>query len=535
MPSSNPDDLLLLIRCPSCGQRFKVGEDLRGRTVECGGCEQRFRINDDVIVRGKKFYPGERRDPSLNRFHRVPLAMHSEMAPVPTVQYVDSPDLVSFEPVSPLRVIAGIAGVAGMVLVALLFMFGASRGGILDGMVMANRLVMAGFTGVLGIVLLVYANPRARLKALGIGLVLTAGLVSLPFHFTIGSVPLKGDKNIVRENPFEVPSPGAVGGGEGLGSDLRNLIGTRPLEDEIVRLAAEGGSHMAVGLWLRNLRESNRLLVRDYVLRVTGADPQSHFYPRGDGDFLMVVTGIDQSLEEVARSAAALGTVSKIYPELSVVEVDVNNEAFLAGPIEKLSDRNHAAFYDLNKRELESIDLARVSDAVKRLAEAEPKIYRNDITRKLIELLGADWVDFKGDVCNALAVWSEQPGPAGNAALKEARKLLAAKGAVPPELIALIVKEKNPDVVPVLDELWSGNPTRWERLYGDVGPASEEVLLRRFPSTEGVLRHSAVRILGRVGSAESLPLLEASMEDANSELQVLLKNAMNSIRERSAR
>ena len=63
MSHSNPDSSLLLIRCPSCGQRFKVGEDFRGRSVECGGCEHRFRIQDEVIVRGRKFYPGERSNP----------------------------------------------------------------------------------------------------------------------------------------------------------------------------------------------------------------------------------------------------------------------------------------------------------------------------------------------------------------------------------------------------------------------------------------------------------------------------------------
>ncbi|MGL5017160.1 MAG: MJ0042-type zinc finger domain-containing protein, partial [Luteolibacter sp.] len=58
LPNSS-EDSMLLIRCPSCGQRFKVGDDLRDRTVECGGCEHRFRINDDVIARGPKFYPSE--------------------------------------------------------------------------------------------------------------------------------------------------------------------------------------------------------------------------------------------------------------------------------------------------------------------------------------------------------------------------------------------------------------------------------------------------------------------------------------------
>lgn len=531
MPSSNPDDMLLLIRCPSCGQRFKVGEDLRGRTVECGGCEHRFRINDDVIVRGKKFYPGERRDPVLNRFQRVPLAMAQGTLAVPITHYAEAPAPESFEPPSPLRVIAGLAGIGAMAFMALLLMFGASRGAILDGMTTENRLLMAGFTGLLGIALLVYANPRARGKAFGIGLLLVAGLVSLPFYFTTGSIPLDGG---VAEKATLSPETSPV---EAVGSDdseLRKLIGTRPLEDEIGRLADEGSTRKAVGLWLRNLRESNRFLVRDYILRTTQADPQSHFYPRGGGDFLMVVTGINQSLGEVAVIAASLGSVEKIYPAINVVEIHVNNESFLSNPIEKLSDKTDPMFYDLNKQELESIDLDRVSSAVKRLAGAEPKIYRSDITRKLISLLGEEWVKFKADICKALTVWAEKPGPAGEAALKEVRKLRVQGKDVPMEMIALIVKEKNPAVIPVLDELWRNNATRWESLYGDVGPAAEAMLIRSFPATEGSQRQSAVRLLGQVGGPDSLLLLEAATTGVDSEMTVLIKNAIASIRERAA-
>ena len=101
MPSSSPDDSLLLIRCPSCGQRFKVGEDLRERTVECGGCEHRFRINDEVIVRGRKFYPSERKNPGLNRFHRIPLPGGESMIGVQPVRYGNMPDPAVLEPASP--------------------------------------------------------------------------------------------------------------------------------------------------------------------------------------------------------------------------------------------------------------------------------------------------------------------------------------------------------------------------------------------------------------------------------------------------
>ena len=534
MPDSNPDDMLLLIRCPTCGQRFKVGEDLRGRTVECGACEHRFRIGDEVIVRGKKFYPGERRDPTLDRFHRVPLAMTPATAPVPAMRYTAPPDPVALEPASPLRTLAGVVGGVILVVMALLLMFGASRGGALDGIATPQRLIMAGFVGLLGAGLLVYANPRARMKALVFGLLGTLSLLALPFFFTVGSVPLESnplETDLTEEMQVSPPSAETQDPAAG----LRNLIGTRPLDDEIARLANEGSDNKAVGLWLRNLRETNRLLLRDYLLRTAKADPQSHYYPRGNGDFLMVLTGISLSLDEVAGIASAIGTVESIHPEISVVEVRVNNECFVPGPIDKLTDREHPAFYELNKRELESIDPDRVSKAVRRLADAEPKIYRADITRKLIALLKEPWVDFKQDVCKALGVWSETPGPAGEAALEEAQRMLAANANVrmPEEIISLVVKEKIPGVVPVLDELWSRDVSRWEALYGDVGAGAEETMLRRFPTAEGSQRHSAVRILGRVGTSKSVPALEEALAGADPELKVLIEKAVASIRQRA--
>jgi len=175
MSAPNPDDLLLLIRCPSCGQRFKVGDDLRERTVECGGCEHRFRINDDVIVRGRKFYPGERNGHGLNRFQRVPLPGGESLRGVQPIRYSAMPEPAVLEPASPQRIVAGAIGVAGIILMGLLLMFGASRGGLLDGMVVTDRLLMAGFASLIGVVLLVYGNPRARLKALAVGLLLSGG------------------------------------------------------------------------------------------------------------------------------------------------------------------------------------------------------------------------------------------------------------------------------------------------------------------------------------------------------------------------
>jgi hypothetical protein len=532
MPGPNPDDTLLLIRCPSCGQRFKVGEDLRGRTVECGGCEHRFRINDEAIVRGKKFYPGERKDSGLNRFQRVPISVAPPVMGTPMVRYGEAPDPAILEPAPPQRIIAGLLGGAAIVMMALLIILGAKRGGALDGVTTGNRMVMAGFSCLLGTLLLIYANPKARAKAIAAGLLASICLITLPLFFTEGSKPL-GGRDVEPIMPLEMPQAKKTAVEEGdMIAELRRRIGTDPLDAEIKRLAAEGSSRQAVGLWLRDLQERNRFLIMDYILRTTGADPQSHYYPRGNGDFLMVVTGINMPLDEVAKVAGALGSVELVVPEIAVIEVHVNNENFVEGPVEKLTDRSSPAFYDLNKRELESIDLDRIEDAVKRLAEAEPKIYRSDITGRLISLLAMPEVKFKGAVCHALAKWAEDPAPAAEAALKEAEKLLARKTPVPEEMIALILQAKNPGVIPVIDALWSESPSHWERQYSEIGQAAEPVLLNRFPQAKGWLRQSAVRLLGKVGGANSLPVLEAAKTGADPELRVLLEKSILSIRSR---
>jgi hypothetical protein len=535
MALPNPEDSLLLIRCPSCGQRFKVGEDLRERTVECGGCEHRFRINDDVIVRSRKFYPGERHNSGLNRFQRVPLAGGGggEVAGQDSIRYAKIPDPAVLEPASPQRIIAGIVGASGIVMMALLLMFGDDRGGILDGMGLSNRLLMGGFTAMLGIGMLVYANPRARIKALLVGGLMSAGMLTVPFFFGDGPIVSKDavGKSEMPEGDGLTRDP-AVANEEKLIASLRNKIGTGPLDSEIERLAKEQSGKRAVGIWLRGMSESNRYLVRDYIMRVTRADPSSHFYPRDDGDYLMVVTGVRCSLQEMGKFTGPLGNTEKVYPELSIIEVKVRNENFVEGSIDKLSNKEDPAFYDLNKRELESIDLPRVERAVQRLAEAEPKLYRADITRKLIELLGDSSVTFKANICKALAVWSETPGPAGDAALAEVRRRVASDQEIQPEMLALLVKEGRTEVVPIIDELWSKNPTSWEAIYAEVGPPAESTLIQRFRQTEGIIRHSAVRILGQVGGADSLPVLKTAEAGADAELKVLLSQAEKSIQSR---
>ena len=49
MDDPTPETDMVTIRCPGCGQRFKVGPELEGKMVECGTCDHRFRVEEGVI------------------------------------------------------------------------------------------------------------------------------------------------------------------------------------------------------------------------------------------------------------------------------------------------------------------------------------------------------------------------------------------------------------------------------------------------------------------------------------------------------
>lgn len=530
MLPNHEDPEQLQIRCPSCGQRFKVGSDLRDRTVECGSCEHRFRIDEETILRTKKFYPGERRDPRLDGFARVPHAPALQPN-IQTVQYAEEPTGSSFEPPTPQRTMAAALGAAGMVLAAVLLIFGARRNGALDGFELSSRLALAGFAGLIGGAMVVYGNPRGRKKAWSIAILSFAALISLPFFFQEGSQPL-GTGVVTSPRPVEAEAPVKDDT-----SELAKTIGLEPLIQENARLASGDGKTRAVGVWFRQLQFTNKLLVRDYMIRATGADLSSSIYPRDGEDWLMVLSGVTEPIEEIAIIAGKIGHDSdstKILSKLGVIEVVVDNNLFIEGAADKIQDKTNPSFYDLNRRELESIDLERCRKAVKRLAEAEPTSYRDDITRRLIQLLKEADTPLQGDICRALGVWALPDDPKAVAAAGLAlQKLSLAKTTPPREMVEFLVKRKSNVVAPILDGLWAGDSTVWEQLYGEVGPEIEPLVLARFKSASVPLKHSAMRILARVGGKTSLPTIQGAREGADSELRVLIERAEAAIRARS--
>jgi hypothetical protein len=532
MDDAPRDEEMVTIRCPSCGQRFKVGPDLDGKMVECGTCEHRFRVGESVMVRTKKFYPGEQKDRSLQRFSRVPL----QSVPTPEFEAVDPPPEPdgrnTVEPISPARVVVGLAGVAAAVMVGLLLIFGTGMGGILEGVSLQKRLVLAGFAGVLASVMLMVANPRQRLRAGAGGVAILMILVSLPFLFTggysvtdedvaqAGTIPLdQNDEVVVPVDPF---------------AELKEEVGYGKVEEALEKYGIDGeiDGKTAVGIWLRDTRLYNKEQIVDYLMRATDAGPQSWTYSRPPTDYLTVLHDVTSDLGRLQKICERFGRVSRVVRELHLIEVVVDNESFQQGPVKKLQDANDPDFYELNLRELNSIDLNRAEAAVKRLAIAEPKLFRSDIVSRMLEVYQEGDVDMKEHVARALLNWAEPDDNASEVVRKGLAQALEANDRVPNVIVECLVRFGDTASVPLIHQLWVEDASEWESLYGDMGKAIEEPVLREIESYSPLQLISAARLLGRVGTERSLPVLEAAQEGAPSELRVTLEKAIRSIESR---
>lgn len=539
MSDPNPETEKLSIRCPGCGQRFKVGPELEGKMVECGTCDHRFRVEEDVMLRARKFYPGERRDPSLQRFSRVPLQSGPEPEFATMSPPADAEPRQMVEPISPLRVILGFAAVLGAVIVALILMFAGAPGGVLDGAPMSKRLILVGFTSVMAWVLLFFANPTQRIKAVLGGLAISATLFTLPFLFTKG-LPGESDQmagmpppaalppgDIVPENPVDTDDPLA---------GVKDDMGYGKMAEALASYGTEGekDGRTAIGVWLRDLRLSNKRQVVEYLMRTTDAGERSWAYSRPPGDYLMVLYDVPPNLSRVSKLCERFGEVIRVLDELQVIEVRVDNNVFVQGPVSKLNDPEDPSYYELNRRELESIDLQRAHAAVRRLVSVEPRLFRTDIVDRLQDLLDEADVEMKRDIARALAVWGQE-GDGSVAAVREAlESLIESREQVPRAVVEYLADNKDEASVAMVHKLWTEDASEWETIYGDFGPVIEDQVLAALPELGALQQLSAARLLGRVGTSKSLPALRKLQEAAgSSEIRLTIEQAIQSIEEGS--
>ena len=518
----------LNIRCPSCRVRFSVDTELMNRIVECGACDFQFRITDEVLTHSKKVYAGAKRELETNQYRRIPLDSTAAPTGIQTVNYADFKHPEQLGPTSPQRLIAGMFGGAIILFGALLLFIASKPGTSFGGMTFEKKLIIAGFTSLLGFVFLLYANPRAKFKAGLIALLLAAGVFAIPIFVKENSPKLGKNPNPPSE--FDL----LINGNEAVDPiiALRERFITHPLENEQKRLDAISSNKKAYGIYLTDMYDRNKLTARDYLVSETLAGESSHPYPRNDRSYLLILTETEMSFDEVVVIASTLGEVTETHSEINLMVLHVDNDKFVAGSTEELNDTKHPAFYTLNLRELGSIDIERVKQAVERLANSNAELLRNDIGGVLINLLDKPGITFHDAIARALLKWSDDPGLAAQVGLKVLKSYVIQKTSPPEHLVRLVADQKDPAAIPTIVSIWEKNTVIWDKELVKFGPPIEALVLERINSDQPPLRRAAIKMLGNIGTQLSLPELRKAVSDENPEIRLLTERAIQLIEQR---
>lgn len=304
--------------------------------IDCEACEARFHINEEVVARSKKIYPGERTSNTLNRFKRVPIIANTAQG-MREISYDEDIYAKNLSSNYSQRLLTAILGSGLMASIALMLLFSGGENNALSEMSFETKMTIGGFASIIGMVLLIYANPKARAKAVLFGMLAAAGLLSIPFFIsspTVTITKLSSKPDYVDPTDSFFFSEKA----EDPLTELKNRFLTNPLEVEQKRLDALGSAKKAYGIYLTNLIQSDLNTVRNYLIKNTKAGSSSHAYPRENGDYLIVLTDVSMDITEVTKIADSLGSTKEVHSDIGVIVVSINNKQFEDSSAEKLND-----------------------------------------------------------------------------------------------------------------------------------------------------------------------------------------------------
>jgi len=532
------------IKCPSCAKEFNAGEDLKGRTVECGVCEEHFLVDEDVIVRQKKrHYPGEKRDSRLDQFSRAgtggrkanpspPVAFH-------TANYDKPPaNFNSVMPMSPGKLIAVIMGVSVLLAAMYTLYLGSNPDGVLTDMLMNKRLILFGFIALVGSMLIIFgAAGRFLIRGVLLAIVLAGGLVLLtltrPVYETVpDEIAFADRENRVSGNEETTKSRDTGASADQNLEDFKERIGFSPVEKAMERAQASGGRVDSV--LVLNLEESSKFMIGDYLTRATGLKERPACYTRqirmNDGSifdagiFVLENHRINPiELEEVCKN---FGSVDKkaSQPELNLLVVFLNTEGFneISTDMQaRMIDANDALFYDLNYKELGSIDINRVKRAAARLAAAEPLMNRKKISIRLASLLkeSRGEADFEKNVCQALKIFHERGDGTDSIINQEVSGQMVDFKTVSKPVVELLISIGSDDALPVANAMWRSNPLIWESTVAQMGKKAQPILLNGLQSNDSMLQKSAARLIRSARLTSSLPALRSAASSASSDVR----------------
>lgn len=391
-------------------------------------------------------------------------------------------------------------------------------------------------------VLMAFAGRRHKAVFIVLGILLAVGIASLPYVYPVQVNPSLlgggGTGQELREDASAASGEQAGMPAEPMESaSVRNYgeVDLKPLFTTISRKESQG----VLGLWAVGVNSVSRDMVKSYLKRMTQSEDEPMFYDRkGKGGGLFVITPTPITFQEFVEVASKLGEVTLVDKDRFFVEVILNRDKFEARPASAaLQDERHQYFVLANLRELSSLDIRRVIAAAKRLASVQPGTLRDEVSSRLMELLKEPWgrdAEYVTALASALVVWADvQDAEAQHVVYYVTEELKKADCEIPASLLRFLLQGPEKDAFNMLLDEWKKEPHKWEDECKALGPTGESAIIQVLnESDDFVLKRSAARILGEIGTEPSLAALKEFVHDADSELRLCAELSVNLIEKR---
>jgi len=517
------------IQCPECHESFQVPEDLLGQDVECGTCHHPFTLSDEDIDKlAMRHFPGEKAAGLTAFSKRAPAEISAENVTFETASYDQQVDPNAALPIGPRRLIAIFIGISVMVLLLLLFLLGHGEQGVMADVPDDKRWVLAGFSALVGSLLIIFGFIKYRVAGVILAVVLSVAVCSMPVIYPAHESS-SNDTFDSSENLLDAGSAAEVENLLKYKIDLGYSVVERKIEE-----AEDPEKVLAIALMRSKPVHVDTIQAYLASALATSEMPRVFLNRELNGlpTTLMVYLDAELSITEAAAKMQKFGSVTKVRPEMRVIEVLVDVDSLSSSHSDVLLAEAGASFYEANLEELKHIDPSRRLDAIRRLAKVDKLYLQADIVGQLLVLLETPRSPHRAELVAALNRWCEGNKKVEGVVVSQARKLAVTGEEVPMSYLNFLVDQRVENSGDILIYAWQKDSVVHEATLVRAGKIAEIVLIEMMPELDPFLLQSAANVLRKSGSKDALPALLIAYESANGDVKKSLKATIDVIESR---
>jgi len=523
------------IICHECGQKFSVSNSYMGRMVECGTCEEVFEVTEESLAKKRKVYPGEKSKSPNNTFTKATPVTNDVSANFQTASY-NNVNANYVQPLGPTKTLMIASGIIIILIFIIIFLIGGQEDGVLKELDNTKRLILAGFIAFIGSALIIIGF-RNKLKGLLTSFLLGGSLAAMPTFFpevlsttnldpSVPLSPTHTTQQLNQANEISVDQLEAYK--KGIGYDRIEELRNKALDPNQVK---------AILLLENKVQYLDSIL--PYLERVLSLDstPVTSSYGReidGKPVTLMTMT-TDTSFEELYELTKRFGTpteMNNIQSTLKIIIVTVDKSTLTPPPEGVTLDPLNPQYFNVNYKELKSIDRTRQMNAAKRLESGEYLGRQADISKLLAELITPKDHELSAQLIATLNNWSRPEYKIDDKVVNYARTVAGTRN-MTRSVMDYLIDKKVPNIADILSKQWaSKGGSLWANYLIEAGEQGEEATIKALPNLGNSHYKSASAILSKIGTSRSIAFINSAISKANEENKKYLKATIDEIKSR---